>query len=86
MQDYRLDAVERPERQPAGVDWLTGRDLSAPVGYCGELPGRKIDGPLTLCPCNLLRRTAFMGQGLMARGDRAPAKHARSVRAGDGPS
>src|SRR4029450_2601794 len=40
---------------------------------------------LTLCPCNLLRRTAFMGQGLMARGDRAPAKHARSVRAGELP-
>jgi hypothetical protein len=26
-----------------------------------------------------------MGQGLMARGDRAPAKHARSVRAGEVP-
>jgi hypothetical protein len=38
-----------------------------------------------LCPCNFLRHAAFMGQALMARGDRAPAKHARCVRAGEVP-
>ena len=45
MQDYRLDAIERPERHPAAVDRLTGRRRSAPVDYSGgELPGRKVDG------------------------------------------
>jgi hypothetical protein len=45
MQDYRLDAIERPERHPAVTDRLTGRGRSAPVDYSGgELPGRKIDG------------------------------------------
>jgi hypothetical protein len=41
MQDYRLDAIERPERHPAAIDRLTGRRRSAPVDYSGgELPGR----------------------------------------------
>jgi hypothetical protein len=45
MQDYRLDAVERPERHPAGVVRLTGRRHSVAVNYSGgELPGRKVDG------------------------------------------
>jgi hypothetical protein len=45
MQDYRLDAIERPERHPAAVDRLTGRGPSAAVDYSGgELPGRKRDG------------------------------------------
>jgi hypothetical protein len=45
MQDYRLDAIERPERHAAAVDRLTGRRRSAPVDYSGgELPGRKVDG------------------------------------------
>jgi hypothetical protein len=45
MQDYRLDAIERPERHPLAVDRLTGRGLRTPVDYSGgELPGRKIDG------------------------------------------
>jgi hypothetical protein len=45
MQDYRLDAIERPERHPAAIDRLTGRGGVAPVDYSGgELPGRKVDG------------------------------------------
>jgi hypothetical protein len=45
MQDYRLDAFERPERHPTAVDRLTGRRPSASVDYSGgELPGRKVDG------------------------------------------
>jgi hypothetical protein len=28
MQDYRLDAIERPERHPVAVDRLTGRGPS----------------------------------------------------------
>ena len=44
MQDYRLDAIEQPERHPAAVDRLTGRCRIAPVDYSGgELPGRKAD-------------------------------------------
>jgi hypothetical protein len=35
MQDYRLDAIERPERHPATVDRLTGQGRSAPVDYSG---------------------------------------------------
>ena len=45
MQDYRLEAIERPERRPAAVDRLTGRRRSARVDYSGgELPGRRVDG------------------------------------------
>jgi hypothetical protein len=45
MQDYRLDAIERPERHPAATDRLMGRGHSASVDYSGgELPGRKVDG------------------------------------------
>jgi hypothetical protein len=45
MQDYRLEAIERPERHSAAVDRLTGRRRSAPVDHSGgELPGRKVDG------------------------------------------
>ncbi|SEP51396.1 hypothetical protein SAMN02990966_07977 [Rhodospirillales bacterium URHD0017] len=45
MQDYRLDASERPERHPAAVDRLTKRSGRALVDYSdGELPGRKVDG------------------------------------------
>jgi hypothetical protein len=45
MQDYRLDAIERPERHPTATDRLTGRGPGAPVDYSGgELPGRKVDG------------------------------------------
>jgi hypothetical protein len=44
MQDYRLDAIERPEHHPAAVDRLTGGRRSASVDYSGgELPGRKVD-------------------------------------------
>jgi hypothetical protein len=44
MQDYRLDAIKRPERHPAAADRLTNRSGRAPVDYSsGELPGRKID-------------------------------------------
>jgi hypothetical protein len=45
MQDYRLDAIERPERHSAAIDRLTGRSPREPVEYSGgELPGRKVDG------------------------------------------
>ena len=45
MQDYRLDAIDRPKRHAAAVDELTGRRRSAPVDHSGgELPGRKVDG------------------------------------------
>ena len=45
MQDYRLDAIERPERHPAATVRLTGRRRSAPIDHSGgELPGRKVDG------------------------------------------
>ena len=45
MQDYRLDAIERPERHPIAIDRLTDRRRGAPVAYSGgELPGRKVDG------------------------------------------
>jgi hypothetical protein len=45
MQDYRLDAIERPERHPAAVDRLSGRRHGALVDYSGgELPGRKVGG------------------------------------------
>jgi hypothetical protein len=45
MQDYRLDAIEQPERHPTAVDRRSGRRRSAPVDYSGgELPGRKVDG------------------------------------------
>ena len=45
MQDYRLDAIERPERHPAAIDRLTGRRRNAAVDYSGgELPGRRVDG------------------------------------------
>jgi hypothetical protein len=44
MQDYCLNAVERPARHPAAVDRLTGR-RRASVDYSGgELRGRKVDG------------------------------------------
>ena len=32
MQDYRLDAIERPERHPAATDRLTGRGRSSGAG------------------------------------------------------
>ena len=45
MHDYRLDAIERPERHPAATDRLTGQRRRSPIDYSGgELPGRKIDG------------------------------------------
>jgi hypothetical protein len=45
MQDYRLDAIERPERHPAAVHRLAGPRRSVPIDYSGgELPGRKGDG------------------------------------------
>ena len=45
MQDYRLDAIERPEHHPSAIDRLTGRHVGASVDYSGgELPGRKVDG------------------------------------------
>jgi hypothetical protein len=45
MQDYRLDAIERPERHPTAVDRLTGPSRQSSVSYLGgELAGRKIDG------------------------------------------
>ena len=45
MQDYRLDAIERPERHPAAVERLTGKRPSRLIDRSGgELPGRKIDG------------------------------------------
>jgi hypothetical protein len=45
MQDYRLNAIERPEHQPAAVDRLTGCGRKSSVSYSGgELPDRKIDG------------------------------------------
>ena len=45
MQDYCLDAIERPERHPTAVDRLTSPRGSVPVDYSGgELPGRKVDG------------------------------------------
>jgi hypothetical protein len=44
MQDYRIDAIDQPERHPAAIDRLTGRRRSAHVDYSGgELPGRKVD-------------------------------------------
>ena len=44
-QDYRLAAIEQPERHPTAVDRLTGRGSSVPFDYSGgELPGRKLDG------------------------------------------
>ena len=46
MQDYRLDAIERPERHPTAVDRLSGRRRSVPVDHSGgELPGRKVRPP-----------------------------------------
>jgi hypothetical protein len=33
MQDYHLDAIERPERHPAVTDRLTGRGRSAPMPW-----------------------------------------------------
>ena len=36
MQDYRVDAIERPERHPTAVDRLSGRRRSTP----GRLLGR----------------------------------------------
>jgi hypothetical protein len=45
MQDYRLDAIERPERHLAAVERLGSRSVRAPLDYSGgELPGRKVDG------------------------------------------
>jgi len=45
MKDYRLDAIERPERHPTAVDRLKGRRRSVAVNHSGrELPGRKVDG------------------------------------------
>jgi hypothetical protein len=45
MQDYRLDAIERPERHLAAVERLASRSVRAPLDYSGgELPGRKVDG------------------------------------------
>ena len=45
MQDYRLDAIERPKRHAAAVDRLTGQRPSVAVDHSGgELPGRKADG------------------------------------------
>jgi hypothetical protein len=45
MQDYRLDAIKRPERHPAAVDRLTGGSCQSSVSYSGgELPGSKVDG------------------------------------------
>jgi hypothetical protein len=44
MQDYRLNAIERPERHPIATDRHTGARRDAPVDYSGgELPGRKVD-------------------------------------------
>ena len=36
MQDYRLDAIERPERHPVAIDRLTGRGSSAAVDLFGR--------------------------------------------------
>ena len=45
MQDYRLDAIEQPERHLIAVDRLTGRRRSvAGDRSSGELPGHKVDG------------------------------------------
>jgi hypothetical protein len=45
MQDYHLDAIERPERRPAAIDRLMGCSRQSSVDYSGgELPGRKVDG------------------------------------------
>ena len=86
LEDYRFDQRENPERHPAAVNRLLGRRRRPVIDRSGgELPGRKVDAGVRLCPRNFLRRAAFMGQGLIARGDRAPAKHARSVRAGGVP-
>jgi hypothetical protein len=37
MQDYRLDAIERPARHAAAVDRLTGPRRSVPVGVKVEI-------------------------------------------------
>src|SRR3954447_7839734 len=45
MQDYRLDAIDQPERHPAAIDRLTGRRRRSAIDYSGgELPGRMRDG------------------------------------------
>jgi len=45
MQDYRLDDIEHPERHPAAVDRLMGKQPSWRIDRSGgELPGRKVDG------------------------------------------
>jgi hypothetical protein len=45
MQDYRLDAIEQPERHLIAVDRLTGRRRSVAGDHSsGELPGHKVDG------------------------------------------
>ena len=42
MQDYRLDALERPERHPTAIDRFTGRRRGVAVDHSGgELPGRR---------------------------------------------
>ena len=44
MQNYRLDEIEDPQRHPAAVDRLTGKQASRKVDRAGgELPGRKVD-------------------------------------------
>jgi hypothetical protein len=43
MQDYRLDAIGRPERHPAAIERLTGRRRTSPSDYSGgELPAERL--------------------------------------------
>jgi hypothetical protein len=49
MQDYRLDAIERPERHAAAVDRLTGCSRQSSVDYSGgELPGQGRWAPIAV--------------------------------------
>jgi hypothetical protein len=43
MEDYRLDEVEAPARDPSAVRRLTGRRRSTIDYSGGELPGRRVD-------------------------------------------
>ena len=45
MADYRLDALDNPQRHQPAADRLTNRHSRPHVGLAGgELPGRKVDG------------------------------------------
>jgi hypothetical protein len=62
MQDYRLDAIERPERHTAAIDRLTGRGPSTQsTTRAVNCPDAKSMGADSVTGCGFLSSTAIAG-------------------------